>query len=231
MYINSKLQLLIGFATLVLGASEATTNAAFAENNPFEKPNIIIILADDLGYTDLSAYGSEIYTPNIDRIADLGVKFSNYHTSPNCAPSRAMLLTGVDSHPAGVPNIPESLPPELAVYENYTGVLSPNVATVASLLHANGYHTYMTGKWHLGESRGNLPFNRGFERTLSMPHSSADNWQDRPYIPLYDHADWKRDGEDVHLEEPFYSSELLVDEMIQFIDSNHLDGQPFFGYR
>lgn len=235
MYNNFKRRLLIGCAALALSASVAATpgsriDVALAENNPSQQPNVIVILADDLGYTDLSAYGSEIHTPNIDRLADQGVKFSNYHTSPNCAPSRAMLLTGVDSHLAGIPNIPESLPPELAGYENYDGVLSPNVATVASLLHADGYHTYMTGKWHLGETEANMPFHRGFERTLSMPHSGADNWQDRPYMALYDHADWTRDGEEVQLEEPFYSSELLVDEMIGFIDSNLSDGQPFFSY-
>ena len=230
MHHKFKRQLLIRCTSLVLSASVATTGLALAENNLAQRPNVLVILADDLGYTDLSAYGSEIHTPNIDRLADQGMKFSNYHTSPNCAPSRAMLLTGVDSHLAGVPNIPESLPPELSSIENYHGVLSPNVATVASLLHADGYHTYMTGKWHLGESQANLPFNRGFERTLSMPHSGADNWQDRPYMALYDHADWTRDGQEVQLEEPFYSSELLVDEMIGYIDSNLSDGQPFFSY-
>jgi len=230
---NFNRQLLMGSAALALSASvtlNSPMDITLAANKPSQQPNVIVILADDLGYTDLSAYGSEIHTPNIDRLADQGMKFSNYHTSPNCAPSRAMLLTGVDSHLAGVPNMPESLPPELAGYENYDGVLSPNVATVASLLHADGYHTYMTGKWHLGETDANQPFNRGFEQTLSMPHSSADNWQDRPYMALYDHADWTRNGEDVHLEEPFYSSELLVDEMIGFIDSNLSDGQPFFSY-
>ena len=207
MHHNFKRQLLIRCTSLILSASVATTSVALAENKLAQQPNVIVILADDLGYTDLSAYGSEIHTPNIDRLADQGVKFSNYHTSPNCAPSRAMLLTGVDNHLAGVPNIPEALPPELSGIENYDGILSPNVATVASLLHAEGYHTYMTGKWHLGESEANLPFNRGFEHTLSMPHSGADNWQDRPYMALYDHADWTRNGEEVQLEEPFYSSE------------------------
>ncbi len=230
MYRKFKRQLLIGCAALTLSASVATTDVALADNQLTEQPNVIVILADDLGYTDLGAYGSEIFTPNIDRLADQGMKFSNYHTSPNCAPSRAMLLTGVDSHLAGVPDIPESLPPELSSIENYEGVLSPNVATVASLLHAEGYHTYMTGKWHLGETDANQPFNRGFEQTLSMPHSGADNWQDRPYMALYDHAGWTRNGDAVHLEEPFYSSELLVDEMIGFIDSNLADGQPFFSY-
>ena len=235
MHHNFKRILLIGYLSLVLSvpvhaASDSRIDGALSEDNPSRRPNIIVIVADDLGYTDLSAYGSEIQTPNIDRLADKGVKFSNYHTSPNCAPSRAMLLTGVDNHLAGVPNIPEALPPELSGYENYDGVLSPNVATVAELLYAEGYHTYMTGKWHLGDTEALQPFNRGFERTLSMPHSGADNWQDRPYMPLYDHADWTRDGKKVQLEEPFYSSELLVDEMIGFIDSNLSDGQPFFSY-
>ncbi|MEM7800483.1 MAG: sulfatase-like hydrolase/transferase, partial [Chloroflexota bacterium] len=230
-----KRQLLAGCTSLALSLSAAASSnryidIALANNDPAERPNVILILADDLGYTDLSAYGSEIQTPNIDRLADQGVKFSNYHTSPNCAPSRAMLLTGVDNHLAGVPNIPEALPPEQQGYENYDGVLSPNVATVASLLHADGYHTYMSGKWHLGKTEERLPFNRGFERTLSMGDSGADNYEQRPYSALYDHAHWTRDGKVVELEEPFYSSELLVDEMIGFIDSNLDDGDPFFSY-
>ena len=197
---------------------------------PTEQPNVVVILADDLGFTDLGAYGSEIQTPNIDRLAEKGVKFSNFHTSASCAPSRAMLLTGVDNHLAGLAGIPESIPPEQAGDENYQGVLSDNVATVASILNEEGYHTYMSGKWHLGKTKDKLPYNRGFERTLSMADTGADNWEHRPYLPMYDHALWTRDGEEVQLEEPFYSSELLVDEMIGFIDSNLDDGQPFFSY-
>ena len=235
MHHNFKRRLLIGYISLALSVSavatpNSRTGVALAENEPSQQPNVIVILADDLGYTDLSAYGSEIETPNIDRLADQGVKLSNYHTSPSCAPSRAMLLTGVDNHLAGVPNIPEALPPEQSGYENYDGVLSPNVATVASLLHAEGYHTYMTGKWHLGKTEALLPFNRGFERTLSMADTGADNWEQKPYMALYDHAHWTRDGKEVQLEETFYSSELLVDEMIGYIDSNLSDGQPFFSY-
>ncbi|MBU2643179.1 arylsulfatase [bacterium] len=199
-------------------------------NEITRRPNIVLILADDLGFTDLGAYGSEISTPNIDRLANQGVKFSNYHTCATCAPSRAMLLTGVDSHLAGVPNIPESIPPEQSDYDNYKGVLNNKVATVASRLHAGGYHTYMTGKWHLGKTDNVLPFSRGFERTLSMADTGADNWEQRPYMAMYDHAHWTRDGKEVQLKEPFYSSELLVDEMIQYIDSNLADGKPFFSF-
>ena len=195
-----------------------------------EQPNVVVILADDIGYMDLGVYGSEISTPNIDRLAERGVKFSNYHTSASCAPSRAMLLTGVDNHLAGVPSLPETLPPEQAAVENYQGVLSDNVVTVASVLNAEGYHTYMAGKWHLGKETEKLPYNRGFERTIAMGDSGADNWEHRPYMPLYEDAFWTRDGEEIRLDDPFYSSELIVDEMIDFIESDIDDGQPFFSY-
>ncbi len=231
---NIKRGLLVGCGSLALGmaahASPVTIDDAAAEVGRNRSPNFLVLLADDLGYSDLGGYGSEINTPNLDRVADRGVKFSNYHTSPSCAPSRAMLLTGVDNHRAGVPNIPEALPPEQREFDNYDGVLSTNVATVASLLQAEGYHTYMTGKWHLGKSDSTLPHFRGFERTLSMGDTGADNWEHRPYAPNYDDAHWYRDGEPVRLDEPFYSSELLVDEMIEYIDSNLSTGRPFFGF-
>jgi arylsulfatase/uncharacterized sulfatase len=216
--------------SLAIPTPNANIDAYLSGINPRNQPNVVVILADDLGFTDLGAYGSEISTPNIDRLADRGVKFSNFHSSASCAPSRAMLLTGVDNHLAGLAGIPESIPPEQAGDENYQGVLSNNVATVASILNEEGYHTYMAGKWHLGKTKENLPYNRGFERTLSMADTGADNWEHRPYLPMYDHAHWTRDGEEIQLEEPFYSSELLVDEMIGFIDSNLDDGQPFFAY-
>ena len=86
-----------------------------------DRPNVVLILADDLGYTDISPFGSEIRTPNIARLATQGLSFTNYHTAANCAPARAMLLTGVDSHRNGVPNIPESIPPEQMAYDHYRG--------------------------------------------------------------------------------------------------------------
>lgn len=220
----------LAFNSVAFSATNINMDDYINGINPTEQPNVVLILADDLGFMDLGAYGSEILTPNIDRLAEQGVKFSNFHTSASCAPSRAMLLTGVDNHLAGVPNIPETIPPELAGMENYEGVISHNVATVASLLNNEGYLTYMAGKWHLGKTEDKLPYNRGFERTLSMADTGADNWEQRPYLALYDHAHWTQDGEEIRLEEPFYSSELLVDEMIGFIGSNLDDGQPFFSY-
>lgn len=231
---NYKLPIMVTCATLLFNTiAYADTHSDpddYMDINPVDKPNVVLILADDLGFTDLGVFGSEIQTPNIDQLANEGVMFSNFHASASCAPSRAMLLTGVDNHLAGVSTIPESMPPEQADEEHYEGVLSDSVATVASLLYDEGYHTYMTGKWHLGKEKDELPFNRGFEQTLSMADTGADNWEQRPYMPIYDHAHWTRNGEEIQLDQPFYSSELIVDEMIEYIDSNLDDNQPFFSY-
>jgi arylsulfatase len=195
-----------------------------------ERPNVVLIVADDLGFTDTAPYGGEINTPTISQLAQQGIQFTNYHTAASCAPTRAMLLTGVDSHLAGVPNIPEAIPPEQAKYDHYQGTLSHNVVTVASLLQASGYHTYMSGKWHLGKEKHQLPFYRGFERTVSMADTGADNWEQKPYIPIYEKANWTADGEEFQLPDDFYSSRFLVDKTIEFIDSNAEDEQPFFAY-
>ena len=193
-------------------------------------PNIVLILADDLGFSDIAPYGSEISTPSLSALAAAGVSFTNYHTAANCAPARAMLLTGVDAHLAGVPNIPEMLAPEQQRYPHYRGVLGHNVVTVATLLEGSGYHTYMAGKWHLGSTPELLPSRRGFERTVALADSGADNWEQRPYIPLYDNANWYADGEPYQLPEDFYSSRFLVDKTIEFIDSQGEDQRPFFAY-
>lgn len=195
-----------------------------------ERPNIVLILADDLGFTDLASYGSEINTPSISALAEQGLSFTNYHTGANCAPSRAMLLTGVDSHRSGVPNIPEMIPPEQSQYSHYSGTLGHNVVTVATLLQDAGYHTYMAGKWHLGQTSDQLPSVRGFERTVALGDSGADNWEQKPYLPIYKKANWYADGEEYQLPEDFYSSRFLVDKTIEFINSNQGDGQPFFAY-
>ena len=216
----------------LLSAIVAVVEAPIANAKEIDAraPNIVLILADDLGFTDIAPFGSEINTPTISALAEAGVSFTNYHTAANCAPARAMLLTGVDAHLAGVPNIPEMLAPEQMRYPHYQGVLGSNVVTVATLLEGAGYHTYMAGKWHLGSSAGLLPSQRGFERTVALADSGADNWEQRPYIPLYDDAHWFADGEPYRLPEDFYSSRFLVDKTIEFIDSNVADERPFFAY-
>ncbi|MEK9821763.1 MAG: arylsulfatase [Gammaproteobacteria bacterium] len=203
---------------------------ASAANAADDRPNIVFLLADDLGYTDIAPYGSEVNTPTLSELANNGVRFTNYHTAANCAPARAMLLTGVSNHLAGVPNIPEMMSPTQKLQDNYQGVLGDNVVTIATLLEDAGYHTYLAGKWHLGSAPGKLPSQRGFERTVALMDSGADNWEQRPYLPIYDEANWFADGERIQLPEDFYSSKFLIDKTIEFIESNRDDGQPFFAY-
>lgn len=197
---------------------------------PATRPNIVLILADDAGFSDFGAYGGEARTPNIDAIARSGVRFSNYHTSPLCAPSRAMLLTGVDSHRTGVATIPEVLPPEHRDRPGYSMRLEPGVVTVADQLRAAGYRTYMTGKWHLGHGEGDLPNAHGFDRSFVLDASGADNWEQRPYMPYYRTADWFEDGKPTTLPDNFYSSEFIVDRMIEYLDSDARKDAPFFAY-
>lgn len=198
--------------------------------NSKARPNIVLILADDLGFTDISPFGSEISTPNIATLAESGLSFTNYHTAGSCAPARAMLMTGVDSHRNGVPNMPEALPAEQLGKANYHGVLSSNVITLATILNDAGYHTYMTGKWHLGHTPELLPSSRGFERTITMANTGADNWEQKAYLPVYEKANWYADGKEHTLPNDFYSSEYFIDKTIEFIATDIEDESPFFAY-
>lgn len=193
-------------------------------------PNIVLILADDAGFSDFGAYGSEIATPHIDALAAKGTLFSNFHASPICAPSRAMLMTGVDSHLAGIGNLPESAPLEHRGQPGYLGQLADDVVTVASRLGAAGYRTTMTGKWHLGHGAGSHPGARGFDRSFALEASGADNWEKKSYLPIYDDAPWYEDGKPTDLPEDFYSSEFIVDKTIEYLEESRDEGRPFFSY-
>lgn len=195
-----------------------------------EAPNIVILLADDVALTDFGAFGGEARTPNIDALARRGTRFTQFRASPQCAPSRAMLLTGMDNHRAGLGAIPEVLPPSHVGQPGYTMHLEEGVETLAVRLKRAGYRTYMTGKWHLGHGPGDLPNDHGFDRSFALDASGADNWADQSYMPLYDEAPWFEDGAPADLPEDFYSSEFLVDRMIDYLgDDPGADG-PFLAY-
>ena len=216
-------------SAIALALAAAAPASSLAQPAP-QAPNIVLVVIDDGGYTDLGAYGSEIATPNIDALAARGARFSNFHASPMCAPSRAMLLTGVDSHTAGIANLPESTPDEHRAAAAYQGRLAKNVTTVATLLQAAGYHTWMAGKWHLGHGPGDLPNARGFDRSFALDATGGDNFEKRPYLPLYKTADWFEDGKPADLPKDFYSSTFLVDRLIRNIEAAPKDGKPFFAY-
>lgn len=193
------------------------------------KPNFVVVLIDDAAFMDLGAYGGEARTPNIDALAASGSLFTRYYTSPLCSPSRAMLLTGMDNHLTGVSTIPEVLPKEHEGQPGYTMRLEPGVATLAERLKPLGYRTLMSGKWHLGSGKGDLPDAHGFDRSFALDASGADNWEHKSYMPYYADAPWFEDGAPAQLPDDFYSSKFIVDQMVHYLDEGSAD-DPFFAY-
>ena len=193
---------------------------------------MVVILVDDAGLTDFAPFGGEAKMPAIQTLAERGIKFSNYHTSPLCAPSRAMLLTGIDNHRTGIATIPEVLTANQAGQPGYSMFLEPGVRTLADRLKAEDYRTYMTGKWHLGSGAQDLPNSHGFDRSFALDASGADNWEQKPYMGYYDFAPWYEDGKPADLPEDFYSSKFIVDRMIRYLESDKQPNrrQPFFSY-
>jgi arylsulfatase/uncharacterized sulfatase len=194
------------------------------------RPNIVVILFDDVALMDLGAYGGEARTPNIDRLARQGALFTGYRTSPLCTPSRAMLLTGLDNHRAGAATIEEILPPEMRNQPGYRLRIEPEVLTIAERLRAEGYRTLMAGKWHLGHGPGELPDGQGFDRSLALDASGADNWAPRSYMPYYTDAPWYEDGRPTKMPGSFYSSDMLVDRLTRYINEAPAGRAPFFAY-
>jgi arylsulfatase len=133
-----------------------------------KRPNFLVIVADDLGFSDLGAFGGEIATPNLDALAKSGVRLTGFHAEAACAPTRAMLLTGSDSHRAGLGNMPESMAPNQAGKPGYEGALRTDTATIAERLGAAGYRTLFSGKWHLGVAPEQDPHARGFQHSFAM---------------------------------------------------------------
>lgn len=202
------------------------------------RPNIVVIVADDLGFTDLGSYGGEIRTPNLDALAAEGARFSSFHVASECSPTRAMLLTGVNSHRAGVGAMRESVPAELEGKPGYLTVLDRNVVTVSTLLQRSGYRTYAVGKWHVGKEPHNLPPARGFDRSIVQGDSGSDNWRtDQRYLALSDRVAWFEDGRPAHMPKNYYSTRYYVDRAVDYLRTDwsgrkSSDGvrQPFMLY-
>ena len=194
-----------------------------------QKPNVLVVLLDDVGFMDFGSYGGDTLTPNIDKLALQGVKFSRFYAAPQCAPSRAMLMTGKDNHQVGIGSIIESLDPALRQYPAYSMLWEDDTKTMASRLKASGYQTFVSGKWGIGESGANLPSKFGFDHTFVLDATGASNYDQRPYIPINTSAKWFEDGERTTLPDNFYSSRNLVDKLIGYIDESESE-QPFFAY-
>jgi arylsulfatase A-like enzyme len=217
---------------LTLGAVPSGVAQVLNTEQSYKRPNILLIVADDLGYSDLGSYGGEINTPVLDTLAQQGVRYTDFYVSPTCSITRSILLTGTDNHIAGLGNMGELIAPNQVGKPGYEGVLNKRVASIAELLQVNGYHTYMAGKWHIGLKPDEIPHARGFERDFSAlvgggSHFS-DGWNINWQIPMMPYTE---DGQPVKkLPKDFYSTKAYTDKTIQFIDEGRDDNKPFFAY-
>lgn len=213
-------------ALCAIGVAVMTAMPASAQET---RPNILVVLFDDVGFTGFGAYGGDARTPTIDALAQSGTQFSRYYSSPFCGPSRAMLLTGLDNHQTGMGTLVETVTPEQRELPGYSMVWDEDQATIASLLSEAGYQTYVTGKWGIGAKGANLPDRFGFDRSYVMDSTGGSNYDHTHYLPGYPEVYWFEDGERIRLPEDFYSSRNLVDQMIRYIDEGEAD-QPFFAF-
>ena len=222
-------------ACLFLAACSDDVPIAPTNSAATDRPNILLIVVDDMAFSDLGSFGGEIPTPNIDRLAYAGMRFTDFHGAPMCSPSRAMLLTGVDAHPAGFGNMLEELSPNQKGQPGYEGYLHERVVTISQLLEDAGYRNYFTGKWHLGSGDIAGPGARGFERSFGLNSGGASHFSDmRPaYAPSPEIvADYWEDGVKLtELPPEFkYSSQYYVDKMIEYLGDHPSTEQPFFAY-
>jgi len=190
-----------------------------------QRPNIIVILADDLGYADIGCFGSEIPTPNLDALAANGIRLTNFYNTARCCPTRAALLTGVYSHQAGIGHMMED---EGVDHPAYRGQLNDHTVTIAEVLKDAGYFTAMSGKWHVGQQAGVVPWKRGFERSLNAP-AGGFYYEDAKNAKVF------LNGEEIHkgsdkLPKNWYTTDLWTDFGLRFIDEALEEKKPFLLY-
>src|ERR1700677_377865 len=198
-----------------------------------KRPNFLVIVADDLGFSDLGAFGGEIETPRLDALALQGLRFTDFHTAPACSPTRAMLLTGTDHHIAGLGTLDEVASRSQRGQPGYEGYLNERVVTVTELLRNSGYRTLMSGKWHLGMTLETSPHTRGFERSFALLPGAANHYASSPkagtgfrrQATLY-----PEDDRFVDLPDDFYTSDGFTTKLIDYLGERPKDGSPFFAY-
>jgi arylsulfatase len=198
---------------------------------PARRPNILLIVADDLGFSDVGPYGGEISTPALDQLAKEGVQLSNFHVLPTCSPTRSVLLSGMDNHRAGLGTMGEFVTPEMEGVPGYAGYLNFEVAALPEVMRRAGYHTYMAGKWHLGAEENTSPHARGFEETFVLLQGGGSHWSDRKPLTPPEAMVYRRNGKEVEsLPEDFYSSRYYTDRILEWIEQSRSDDKPFFTY-
>jgi arylsulfatase len=225
------------FLAFLVSSVYMISSNAFGQNDnnniKDNRPNILIIMGDDFGFSDLGIFGSEISTPNLDQLGKEGKILTNYYTHPVCSPARSTFLTGVDNHIAGIGTMFENIAPNQVNKTGYETYITDRVVTVAELLRDAGYDTLLSGKWHLsgkGYHVGTGPADRGFDQSFTLLESGANHFTYGPYYPG-GKATFIDNGKIV--EKPIstqYSNEFYTDKIIDYINKSKENDKPFFGY-
>ncbi|GAA0322483.1 arylsulfatase AtsA [Sphingomonas oligophenolica] len=201
------------------------------EEPALPKPNILVIVADDLGYSDVGAFGGEIRTPNLDALAAQGLKLTGFHAAPTCSPTRSMLLSGTDNHLAGLGNMAELLAPNQKGQRGYEGYLPGDIVTLADRLHDLGYATLMSGKWHLGTRPEDTPARHGFDQSFDLAQGGGNHYGlDLSKAPGDKGTTYWENGAQLKaLPANFYSSDTYASKLIEELGKAD-KGKPFFAY-
>jgi arylsulfatase len=197
-----------------------------------KKPNILLIIADDMGYSDIGCFGGEVQTPNIDALAKSGIRATNFYVAPTCSPTRSMLLSGCDHHVAGLGNMEETMGSTQKGKPGYEGHLNDRVVPVARILKEAGYHTYWAGKSHMGLEPARWPAAMGFERDFALLQGGGTNWSDMTYPnPAHPHLTFTLNGKILDkLPDDHFSTEAYTNFIIKSNEEHKADGKPFFAY-
>lgn len=195
-----------------------------------KKPNILVIVADDLGYSDIEPFGGEISTPNLKRMAKEGNTLADFYAGPTCSVTRSMLLTGNDNHQAGLGTMAELMQPEHQGKVGYEGRLNQKVMTLAEILKDAGYFSLITGKWHLGKTPDSIPSARGFDRSYTLIPGGGSHVDLSPMFPSNYKALYLENGKETSPPENFYSSDFFTDKFLSYLKNDRKENQPFFGY-
>ena len=196
-----------------------------------KKTNILLIVADDMGFSDISPFGGEVLTPTLGKLANEGIMLTNFHVLPTCSPSRSVLLSGTDNHMAGLGSMEELKTPKQLGKPGYEGYLNNTVAHLPQVLFNAGYQTYLSGKWHLGFEKEHWPSNKGFAETFTLLPGGGSHWADRKPLSPPQIMNYVRNGELVkNLPSDFYSTKNYTDYILEWLERDNNDEKPFFAY-
>ncbi|MGB0390688.1 MAG: arylsulfatase [Salibacteraceae bacterium] len=228
---------------ILLGCSqpEIKKSTQKVETEEKSRPNILLLVGDDIAFGDLNAYGSEIPTPNMNRIAEAGVRFTNFHASPVCSVTRSMLLTGCNNIEIGLGSFDYSFYPPTKGVSGYEGYLTKNAVTISELLNDAGYEVYKSGKWHLGgdAAGGEGPTAWGFTKEFGILSGGSNHWNDWAMTPDFSDPNglnvkrkehFTLNGEHYDRPEGVYSGELYTNQMLEFIKEGETEKKPWFAY-